>query len=270
MHETARDPFPYKVWAALAVLNLVAAVLSVPYSRELLAQVPGSQGALVSTFPKALALSIAQALLLALPAAALGLHLGRPIGLGAPLLEAWLGRGAERSAIGRTLFAGAVTGLGLGVVLLVGGLPLDPWFAAEQARLGTHVPEHPSALAGVLGSFGAGISEETLLRLFLLTALYRLLLPLAGQRSTGFTPRSAFWIANLASAVVFGVLHFGNVWALGLPLTVLQASVALFGNGIVGLACGVLYERRGIESAMAAHTVTDLVIHGLAPALGWV
>jgi membrane protease YdiL (CAAX protease family) len=42
----------------------------------------------------------------------------------------------------------------------------------------------------------------------------------------------------------------------------------LFVNGTVGVLCGWLYMRGGIEAAMACHAACDLVLHGLAPALG--
>lgn len=249
--------FPVRVWAALAILNLAAALLTVPFARELLAQTSR-----VSPSP---GLVVTQAVLIYLPAAALGLRLGRPLGLGAPLLGAWFEHRADRAMLTRSLGTGALAGLALGAVLLTSSA-LNPLIEAELARLGAHMPEHPSALAGVLVSFGAGISEETLVRLFLLTALYRL--AFASRGVTGLSTNSAFWIANVVSALVFGALHFGNVLTLGVPLTALLASSALFFNGIVGLTCGALFRSRGIESAMAAHVATDLVIHGLAPALG--
>jgi membrane protease YdiL (CAAX protease family) len=271
-----------KVWGALAALNLVGAVLAVPYTRELLAQTATSQRDL--GLSSHIALALVNAAVIAFPAAALGLRLGRRVGLGAPLLAAAFGRdasdrdahdahgapGARGARVRSALVRGTLIGLALGAFILAGNALFGPELEQELARLGRPVPEHPTPLAGILGSFGAGIGEETLLRLFLLTALYRGFLWLA--RRAPVEPahaRVSYGIANAVAALVFAALHFGNANVLGLPLGPLTiASVFLF-NGAVGIACGELYRSHGIESAMVAHTVTDLVIHGLAPALGW-
>ncbi|MGH7726009.1 MAG: CPBP family glutamic-type intramembrane protease [Candidatus Eiseniibacteriota bacterium] len=258
-----------KVWGVLAALNLIAALLAVPYTRELLAQsvMPPSDRGLTAH----IALALVNAAVIMFPAAALGLRLGRRVGLGAPLLATAFERDAsDHARVRSALVRGTWIGLALGALILAGNALFGPELEQELARLGRPVPEHPSTLAGILGSFGAGIGEETLLRLFLLTALYRGFFWLA--RRAPVEPahaRVAYGIANAVAALVFAALHFGNANVLGLPLGPLTiASVFLF-NGAVGIACGELYRSHGIESAMVAHTVTDLVIHGLAPALGW-
>jgi len=48
------------------------------------------------------------------------------------------------------------------------------------------------------------------------------------------------------------------------PLVVLRAVVL---NGVVGVACGWLYWRKGLEMAMAAHFSADIVLHVLLPLL---
>lgn len=260
------DHTDFRVWVALSVLNVVAAVLAVPYARELLSQAVPPRPEM--TLSAHIVLALVNAVVLALPATALGLRFGRRVQLGAPLLAAGFERRFDpvvaRTALGR----GAWAGLALGALILAGNAILGPRLEAELARLGVPVPEHPSPIAGILGSFGAGIGEETLLRLFLLTAFYRLFLVILHRDPTEpARAPAAYWSANVLAALVFGALHFGNAKALGVPLTGLNMTVVLLFNGVVGMACGELYRRHGIEAAMAAHIVTDLVIHGLAPAL---
>jgi membrane protease YdiL (CAAX protease family) len=78
-------------------------------------------------------------------------------------------------------------------------------------------------------------------------------------------PAGIFWAANLAAAVLFGLLHVPATAALvGItPLVVVRAIVL---NGLVGVVAGWLYWRRGLESAMVAHFCADLVVHVLVAA----
>ena len=87
---------------------------------------------------------------------------------------------------------------------------------------------------------------------------------------TGFRPSSrpmsmgVFWIANLAAAVLFGLGHLPATAILA-PLTTLLVVRALVLNGLVGLVCGDLFRRWGLEFAMAAHFAGDLVLHVAPP-----
>ncbi|HEY5982125.1 MAG TPA: hypothetical protein VIU38_01515 [Anaerolineales bacterium] len=39
------------------------------------------------------------------------------------------------------------------------------------------------------------------------------------------------------------------------------ASRTLIGNGLVGIVCGYLHMKRGLESAIVAHFSADIVLH---------
>jgi hypothetical protein len=123
-----------------------------------------------------------------------------------------------------------------------------------------NVPQ-PSAWQGLLGSFYGGINEELLLRLFLMS-----LLAWAGCRLTGTsTPGAAVaWTANIVAAVLFGLGHLPATMGL-YPLTTVVIVRAVALNGIIGVATGWLYWRRGILLAIAAHFSADIVLHVLFP-----
>jgi membrane protease YdiL (CAAX protease family) len=105
----------------------------------------------------------------------------------------------------------------------------------------------------------AGVSEEALTRLFLVSLLARLFQ--AGLRRTGPPPTAVKWAAIGLAALAFGALHFTNMAVFGDPFTPANVSYVLLGNAILGAACGWLYTRYGIESAMAA----GFVGHGVFP-----
>jgi membrane protease YdiL (CAAX protease family) len=67
----------------------------------------------------------------------------------------------------------------------------------------------------------------------------------------------AFWLANIVAAVLFGLGHLPAT-ALLTPLTKLVVLRALLLNGIPGVVFGVLYFKRGLESAMVSYFAADL------------
>ncbi len=248
--------FDRRVWAVIALACLASVFLGMPYSELLIAHGPAARhgGGPLGR----LALQIASTIGVTWLLIAVGLALGGRIGLGAPLLTAGFAgepvAGRARAALGRAAMLGFALGAALLLAFTVFKGPL------ESTLLGP-TPIPPPAWAGVLAAFSAGVQEETLLRLFLMTAF-----AFAAARVLALP--AALWTANALAALVFGALHFGNVFALGMHLDLAVAGYVLLLNGTVGMLCGWLYARDGIEAAMAAHTACDLVLHGLGAALG--
>ncbi len=115
----------------------------------------------------------------------------------------------------------------------------------------------PPRLVGLLASFEGGITEELLLRLFVMSAMAWLLIRIWRQR-----PPAVFWAANLVAAVLFGLGHLPATAAL-VPLTPMIVTRAIVLNGLFGVVAGWLYWRRGLESAMVAHFAGDIVLHAI-------
>ena len=151
----------------------------------------------------------------------------------------------------RGLGAGVGGGIGCGAALVVlvtiirsvlpGTLPAT-----------LHPPNAASALAA---STAASFGEEILCRLFVLSAVLRLM-P-AGARG------SRAW-AIAISAILFGVLHLPGMVALfGGVVKVPELAWVWFIllNAMVGTVFGALYLRHGIGAAIAAHWFCDLVWH---------
>jgi hypothetical protein len=256
-----------RAWRWLAALALLAAALGLPYERALSPHAHAPTASLgVAVLARALT-----ALCVVAPLAWAGLWLGRPLGWGAPLLA---GGGAvhvgdaaapgRRRAAWRTLAVGLFAGVVLGFALEA----LDPLVlraATDLARLRGAAAMAPPAWTGILGAFAAAVNEEVVFRLFLLTLLARA--GFALTRGDATSRLAVTWGATALAALVFGASHFTNVKALGQPFTFPVLALVLVWNGALGLLCGRLYTTRGIETAMAAHAGTDLVLHALAPAL---
>lgn len=241
------------VWGLLAGLSALAIM---PYVMQLM---PELFEKLQIPLPVFVLVQVVQAMLLLGLLSLLGLRMGHRVGLGSPLLQAWLGRTAAPKA--RTLRPFQAIGLGvLAAAVIIGGtLILDPLLPETH-----HAIADPgigqSALNGFLASFYGGIAEELMLRLFLMTAIVWLLCG-SGRRE----PRPAmFWVAITLAAVLFGVGHLpaaAEVW--GLDAIVVLRTIVL--NAIGGVVFGWLYWRRGIEMAMLGHFSADILLHVLAP-----
>jgi membrane protease YdiL (CAAX protease family) len=142
---------------------------------------------------------------------------------------------------------------------LLCGLGLVGAIALVKRVLPQTLPEvlHPASFWGaILASGTASFGEEILCRLFLLSALLRIL-PIS---------RNGILIAVVGSSLVFGALHapaavfiFGGVDKVPHLLWVWMVSL----NAFVGVACAVWYLRGGIGAAILVHFGTDLVWHVL-------
>lgn len=101
---------------------------------------------------------------------------------------------------------------------------------------------------------GAGIAEEIVYRLVAVSLVWRI--------------TSSPWLGILAGAILFGAYHLSPLD--GLYLTFLKFPVSQFlSSAFIGIVLGVLYVKRGAETAILAHTFSDwipIAIYLLLPA----
>ncbi|MBN2471733.1 MAG: CPBP family intramembrane metalloprotease [Anaerolineae bacterium] len=246
-------------WMLVAVLVAGAAVGAatiLPYAfammRSRLAELPLSENMLRLA-------QFAQATILAALLVIIGLLAGRPIGLGAPKLEALLA-GAPAGAVLAGIVPLAVTlGAAAGVVILL--LQVGVMF-----RIAPALGEQNRQIAlwkRVIAGFYGGINEEILMRLGLLTVL-AWLISRVFPGADGTLAAGVFWAANVLAALAFGAGHLGAVKAVT-PLTPAVISLTLLLNGMGGLVFGWLYWQHGLLAAMIAHFTADMVLHVVGP-----
>ena len=255
-------PFFFRQAAVLWAGGMIGTVAVMPYALELTAT--DFEKAIKVTglgAPALVALSMLQSAVLLGVVVGVGLWAARKSSLRAPVSEALvqhqpIGPIVKEFAI-LSLIVGTTAGL---VVVLLELLAFRPLMtAAELPKL-----TEPALWKGALASLYGGITEEILCRLFLLSLLALLLAWLSRTRDGLRT--WTFWMANLLAALIFGLGHLPATARI-LPLTALVVTRALVLNGSFGLAMGWLFWKRGLESAMLAHGVGDLVLHVLTPAL---
>ena len=218
----------------IAVLGLagVASLLLVPFE----ALVPAALRDEVAGLNPLLFL--VQPVLLVLAACLAGGMLAQRVGLGAPLIEAMSGGQAQGQGQGRdqTLRRALVAGLLGGVIA---GLVL--WAYAVMSPLqGIEIPLATRILYG-------GITEEVIARFGIMTVAVWLISRFAGLSSTVYVAGAAI------AAIIFAAGHLPLLFTLAPTASSGLIAFVLAANFAAGLIFGVLYWRRGLESAMIAH-----------------
>lgn len=243
----------------LGLAATAAELMKLPLARELAYQLrPDSTP--TGVHPVGLVLIAVFSFVAAYTLARIGLWAGRRLGLGWPPLEGWDDAAGRARAMGRALLVAAGWGVACAAVLLA----LGPLFET-LIDLPPVEPRNPYWSAAVLGSVAAGVGEEIVFRLGLLTLFAWYGTHLAGRASTSPAIR---WGANVAAALAFGAVHLPQAAMLA-ELTAPLVALVMIGNGLVGLVFGWLYWRRGLVAAMVCHSSTNVVARVLVP-LFWV
>jgi hypothetical protein len=176
------------------------------------------------------------------------------VGLGAPILEGFLGHRHIKPLLGKALVPAVVLGVGAAALVMLGDALLF------VVRLPPNIRKLQSDVAiwkGLLACVYGGITEELYARLFVFSSLAWLFWRVGQYR---IPPTNCeLWLVNFIAAAIFAAGHLPLTRAvIGLsPLIVTRALVL---NGLPGLVFGWLYWHHGLEASMIAHFSTDFVI----------
>ncbi|WKZ36772.1 MAG: CPBP family intramembrane metalloprotease [Anaerolineales bacterium] len=259
-----KKPFNWKIFFIVWIAAVFGVIAVIPYTLTL-------QGTILQELelpipvPLLLAIQIGQNAVMFAILTALGLFFANRVGLGTPILEAKL---AGESVADKVR---AILPMSIGIGVAAAGLILVLDVAIFQPALLRELGDAAEALAsgsvkppawqGFLASFYGGITEEILLRLFVMS-LFVWLGSFISKTAEGKPTSAVFWVANILAAVLFGLGHLPATANL-LPLTPLVITRAIILNGVAGVAFGWLYWKRGLESAIIAHFSADIVLHVL-------
>jgi hypothetical protein len=171
-------------------------------------------------------------------------------------------------ASGQDLFARPlVYGAVVGLSLVIADLLIQRFTSFEGFA-------HPAFPASILASLTAGIGEEIMFRLFVMSLWAVLLSWLSPRLLPGRqTGEAIFWVANLVSALAFAAGHLGTAMVLAgvstpaaLPPAMLAELLAL--NGLLGLVAGWVFRRDGLLAAVGVHFWADIIWHVLFGLVG--
>jgi membrane protease YdiL (CAAX protease family) len=196
--------------------------------------------------------------------AGLGLFLIPRLGIKLPLFENWAG-GAGHSIDTRKVLRDSLI---FALVLAVVGVMVQTLIKRDLNALGLGVGASPHTTwwSMLLLAFSAGVVEEIVFRLGLLTIVAAVVNVIWKPRSS-YLKSGAFWLANIITALFFSAAHFLNYSSLQVPLTFGLIWKTIAGNSLAAAAFGWLYWKRGLVSAMLAHFILDVCIYVIAPAV---
>ncbi|MGD8405678.1 MAG: ATP-binding cassette domain-containing protein [Anaerolineales bacterium] len=260
-----KRPWNWKVFFLLVGLVIPAAFAIVPFSlhqinaySETGNNAPGWQVIVVNALINGLMISAL---------GGIGLVIANHIGLGMPFVESRIKRNPVPFRFRNAIAIGWVAGVGFVVTIqIIQNWIFGPPMLALFEEIGYKVPEQAVAppLYGFLAAFSAGITEETIFRLFGLSLL-AWLGGLLFQDSDGHPKLVVLWTANILFALVFGAAHLRSAEAMGWPINTLIVTRTLAVNSVAGLVLGWLFWNFGLETAMLAHFFGDVVLYTLLP-----
>jgi hypothetical protein len=196
----------------------------------------------------------ASSLVQLVPACAVGVWLGPKVGLGFDVRDLVSRMPGAWKAVGKGLVPGALVGLAIGGVVLLGTSSMP----AEARIPGL---DNPSIFDVFLRCLSAGITEEITFRFGLMTLLAWMIRVGLKRPATDTT---SLWVGNLFAALIFAAAHFPGLppGAWNPPLL---AGIVLVNAG-AGMSMGWLFMRYGLISAILAHSLAD-VVQGVIPRL---
>jgi phosphotransferase system glucose/maltose/N-acetylglucosamine-specific IIC component len=165
---------------------------------------------------------------------------------------------SQHSAGQRTKLAALAVlgGIGIGSVLVAILVALAHREPALRARFAGRLAE-PAWRPWFLG-LESSIVEEVVFRLFVMGVVAWL--------ASRFmrNPRGPFFIALVASAVLFGLAHL-PAWLAAAHATPGLVGTVLFLNGSSGLMFAWLFWRWGLPYAIVCHFMADIIVQSLGP-----
>lgn len=229
------------LWLAAMVGAIVVSLTVLPQVFE---RAPQS-----AAYGVAVAASLAQSGVLIALAVWAGVALSRPLGLGAPVIEAALCGNGAWPALKRQLLPAGITGVSVGALLVL----LARIAPSELLVIGQTI-DIPIAAKLLYG----GVTEEVLMRWGLLTTL--IWLPWRYIQKRVGAPRTPYVAsAIVVGALLFGVGHLPAAAAMGANLNPSVVAFIVVGNAVPACLFGILYWRRGLEAAMIAHALGHAV-----------
>jgi hypothetical protein len=238
----------------LTILCVIGLLGGIPYMMATMGDTLAGANVPVSTVVIA---SIVQGAILAFVLGWLGLMMGETVGLDAPIFRSWISKtgtvGFQKRDVWQAVILGVIGTLAIIGLELFVFRPLIPELASMDSKV--------SPLVGMLTFLQGGVYEEVQLRLFLMTLIVWILAKVS-RKQQRLKPW-IYWVGIIGAAFLFGIAHLPAVQQIFGEITPILLVRTIILNGLIGLLCGYLYWKKGLEYAMIAHAIGDILIHGL-------
>jgi len=245
-----------KTATIIVALFVIGALLNIPFSREL-KRLKIEAGEVNAELSDSITTEIVQTgiygFILGVILVFVGLWISKKAQLGAPIIESFVSNSKKIKYplfTKKLLYAISLSIILALVILLVHKL-IRIYFPLKS------IIERPSKPFYAIVSFSAGITEEIMFRLGLMSLI---VVVIQRFKKEGKPSANVVWVGIIISALCFGLMH--------LPLsknfsnfTLVSVSSTMIGNLITGSFFGWVYWKRGLLAAIIVHVVWDLVFH---------
>lgn len=243
----------WKIFFILLILSLFSVICVFPYVLTIQGDVIKKIGQPIGILFVA---QFIQCLILFSITIFFGLLFTKKIHFQLPLIETILQKGNYNKILKNILRKSIILGIVTAVIIYA----TDILFTMLGAGITTH--QNPAPIwQKLLAAFYGGITEEILMRLFLMTFFIWIGMKLFKYKHP---TQSGIWISIIIAAIIFGLGHL-PITASITKIDALVISRAVVLNGIGGIIFGWLFWKKGLESAMIAHFTADIFLLTLLP-----
>lgn len=245
-----------KTAVVIVALFIIGTLLNIPFSREL-KRIKIKAGDTSVNLLDSISEEIIQTSIYGLIVGAIlvfvGLFLSKKAELGAPLIESIFSKEKikEFSLSQKNSLLSIVFSVILAVVILILHKLVRDLYPV------TSIIDRPSKIYYVIVSFSAGITEEIMFRLGLMSLIITVIQLFKKKVKPS---NSVVWVSIIITAIFFGLIHLPLSQNFS-KLSTVTVSATMIGNLITGSFFGYVYWKRGLLVAITSHIIWDLVFH---------
>lgn len=248
-----KSKIDWRIFFILLGLCLISVVAVFPYVLTIQGEILKQSGI---SFLMILVFQLFQSAIIFSIAIFIGLSLSKKIGFYLPLLDSFIKHNDWKKIMKDIYFLSIIWGIITAITIYL----TDYIFTLQGSAISTSQNYAP-IWQKLLASFYGGITEEVVMRLFLMTLLTWFIMKVTKQSQPN---QITILISVLLSAIFFGLGHLPITASLT-TLTSLIVVRAVILNGIGGIVFGMLYWKKGLESAMIAHFTADIFLLTILP-----
>lgn len=252
--------FRWKTFWCLLTMFVIAAIANIPHSRAVKELTSKASELENSSILQSIISNGVTSLIIGSILVWIGLWVSARANLGAPLIvEKLSGKPFSEVFNKKIVLASIFIGIILGVFIL-GLLKIQEFILP----IGTAKAKHPSAIPNLFASFSAGITEEIIFRLGIMSLIVTVIKYIIKTKKAS---NRIVWTGNIITALLFGLIHI-PMSSNYFDQTPIVIGTIILGNVITGTTFGWIFWRYGLIMAMIVHFISDVVLHVIGSPFG--
>ncbi|MCB9211631.1 MAG: CPBP family intramembrane metalloprotease [Ignavibacteriales bacterium] len=257
-----KKKYRLQVTITVLVLFIFGSLINIPFSREvkrLNIEAGRTDITLNPSIINDITSIVISSLVLGIILVFIGLWISSRANLGAPLITRLFSKKQIKELISWKAVLSSVLLAVIAALFLLGLFELQKEFYPVASII-----SRPSKSYYALVSFSAGITEEIMFRLGMMSLIIAVIQFL---KKAEIPSNKTIWIGIIISAIFFGLIHL-PLSKNFVELTLFTISVTMIGNLITGTTFGWIYWKRGLLVAIISHIAFDIIFHVIGTPFG--